>query len=42
MNHKKVERLYYRDEPLSLRRRRRNKAAAVHRMAMEAGAERVY
>lgn len=34
MNHKKVERLYYRDEGLSLRRRRRKKAAAVTRVAL--------
>ena len=34
MNHKKVERLYYRDEGLSLRRRRRKKAAAVPRVAL--------
>jgi putative transposase len=34
VNHKKVERLYYRDEGLSLRRRRRKKAAAVPRVAL--------
>ena len=34
VNHKKVERLYYRDEGLSLRRRRRKKAAAVPRVAV--------
>jgi len=34
VNHKKVERLYYRDERLSLRRRRRKKAAAVPRVAL--------
>ncbi len=34
MNHKKVERLYYRDEELSLRRRRRKKAVAVPRVAL--------
>ena len=34
VNHKKVERLYYRDEGLSLRRRRRRKAAAVPRTAL--------
>ena len=34
VNHKKVERLYYRDEELSLRRRRRKKAAAVPRVAL--------
>ena len=33
MNHKKVERMYYRDEGLSLRRRRRKKLAAVPRVA---------
>lgn len=33
VNHTKVERLYYRDEGLSLRRRRRKKAAAVPRVA---------
>ncbi len=32
MNHKKVERLYYRVEGLSLQRRRRKKAAAVPRV----------
>lgn len=34
VNHKKVERLYYRDERLSLRRRRQKKAAAVPRIAL--------
>lgn len=34
VNHKKVERLYYRNEGLSLRRRRRKKAAAVPRVAL--------
>ena len=34
VNHKKVERIYYRDEGLSLRRRRRKKAAAVPRLAL--------
>jgi putative transposase len=34
VNHKKVERLYYRDERLSLGRRRRKKAAAVPRVAL--------
>jgi putative transposase len=34
VNHKKVERLYYRDEALSLRRRRRKNAAAVPRVAL--------
>ena len=34
MNHKKVERIYYRDEGLALRRRRRKKAAAVPRSAL--------
>ena len=34
VNHKKVERLYYRDEGLSLRRRRRKKLAAVPRLAL--------
>lgn len=34
VNHKKVERLYYRDEGLSLRRRRRKKFAAVPRVAL--------
>ena len=34
MNHKKVERIYYRDEGLALRRRRRKKAAAVPRIAL--------
>ena len=34
VNHKKVERLYYRDEGLSLRRRRRKKRAAVPRVAL--------
>lgn len=34
MNHKKVERLYNREEPLSFRRRRRKKAAAVPRVAL--------
>ncbi len=34
VNHKKVERLYYRDEGLSLRRRRRKKLAAVPRIAL--------
>ncbi len=34
MNHKKVERIYYRDERLSLQRRRRKKATAVPRMAL--------
>ena len=34
VNHKKVERLYYRDEGLSLRRRRRKKAVAVPRVAL--------
>ena len=34
MNHKKVERIYYRDEGLSLRRRRRKKLAAVPRIAL--------
>lgn len=34
VNHKKVERLYYREEGLSLRRRRRKKAAAVPRSAL--------
>ena len=34
VNHKKVERLYYRDEGLSLGRRRRKKLAAVPRIAL--------
>ena len=34
VNHKKVERIYYRDEGLSLRRRRRKKWAAVPRVAL--------
>ena len=34
VNHKKVERIYYRDEELSLRRRRRKKVAAVPRVAL--------
>jgi putative transposase len=34
VNHKKVERIYYRDEGLSLRRRRRKKWAAVPRIAL--------
>jgi putative transposase len=34
VNHKKVERIYYRDEGLSLRRRRRKKRAAVPRVAL--------
>jgi len=34
VNHKKVERLYSRDEGLSLRRRRRKKAAAMPRVAL--------
>ena len=34
MNHKKVERISYRDEGLSLRRRRRKKLAAVPRIAL--------
>lgn len=34
VNHKKVERIYYRDEGLSLRRRRRKKLAAVPRIAL--------
>ena len=34
VNHKRVERLYYRDEGLPLRRRRRKKAAAVPRVAL--------
>jgi putative transposase len=34
VNHKKVERLYYREEGLSVRRRRRKKAAAVPRVAL--------
>ena len=34
VNHKKVERIYYRDEGLSLRRRRRKKVAAVPRVAL--------
>ncbi|CAE6742490.1 MAG: IS3 family transposase [Nitrospira sp.] len=34
VNRKKVGRLYYRDEGLSLRRRRRKKAAAVPRVAL--------
>ena len=34
VNHKKVERIYYRDEKLSLRRRRRKKLAAVPRLAL--------
>ncbi|MBS0160845.1 MAG: transposase [Nitrospira sp.] len=34
VNHKKVERLYYRDEGLSLRHRRRKKLAAVPRIAL--------
>ena len=34
VNHKKVERMYYRDEGLSLRRRRRKKGAAVPRVAL--------
>lgn len=34
VNHKRVERLYYRDEGLSLRRRRRRKLAAVPRIAL--------
>ena len=34
VNHKKVERLYYRDEGLPLRGRRRKKAAAVPRVAV--------
>jgi hypothetical protein len=35
VNHKKVERIYYRDEGLSLRRRRRKKLAAVPRVALQ-------
>ncbi len=34
VNHKKVERLYYREEGRSLRRRRRKKAAAVPRVTL--------
>jgi len=34
VNHKKVERIYYRDEGLSLRRRRRKKLAAVPWVAL--------
>lgn len=34
MNHTKVERIYYRDEGLSLRRRRRKKLAAVPRVVL--------
>ena len=34
VNHKKVERIYYRDEGLSLRRRRQKKLAAVPRIAL--------
>jgi putative transposase len=34
VNHKKVERIYYRDEGLSLRRRRRKKLAAIPRVAL--------
>ncbi len=34
VNHKKVERIYYRDEQLSLRRRRRKKLAAVPRVTL--------
>ena len=34
VNHKKVERIYYRDEGLSLRRRARRKAVAVPRIAL--------
>ncbi len=34
VNHKKVERLHYREERLSLRRRRRKKASAVPRVAL--------
>lgn len=34
VNHKKVERIYYRDERLSLQRRRRKKLAAVPRVAL--------
>jgi putative transposase len=34
VNHKKVERIYYRDEGLSLRRRRRKKLTAVPRIAL--------
>jgi len=34
VNHKKVERIYYRDEGLSLRRRGRKKLAAVPRVAL--------
>lgn len=34
VNHKKVERIYYREEQLSLRRHRRKKWAAVPRMAL--------
>lgn len=34
VNHKKGERIYYRDEGLSLRRRRRKKLAAVPRGAL--------
>ncbi len=34
VNHKKVERLYYREERLSLRRRRRKKVAALPRVAL--------
>ncbi|CBK40676.1 Transposase (N-terminal fragment) [Nitrospira defluvii] len=34
VNHKKVERIYYPDEGLSLRRRRRKKLAAVPRVAL--------
>jgi putative transposase len=34
VNHKKVERLYYREEGLSVRRRRRKKAAAVPRVTL--------
>jgi len=34
VNHKKVERIYYRDEGLSLRRRQRKKLAAVPRIAL--------
>lgn len=34
MNHKKVGRIYYRDEGLSFRRRRRKKLTAVPRIAL--------
>jgi putative transposase len=34
VNHKKVEGIYYHDEGLSLRRRRRKKLAAVPRVAL--------